>query len=95
MPFLQMRLKAESEVRALRRQIKPYKEINMSTTDDLRPKKSKATKVVEAFSDLSLKEQIQSFEDCRGILEQSLNTEKANLSAQRTDIENILEQIQK
>ena len=64
----------------------------MSTTD--KPtKKSKSTKVVEAFSDLSLKDQIQSFEDCRGILEQSLKKENASLSMQRSENEELLELI--
>ncbi len=58
-------------------------------------KKSKAVKVVESFAELSLKDQIQSFEDCRGILEQSLNTEKASLSQKRTDVEELLELIKK
>ena len=58
-------------------------------------KKSHVTKNVESFAKLSLKDQIEAFELHRGILEQSLNTEKANLSSQTTDIESILEAIKK
>ncbi len=58
-------------------------------------KKSPVTKNVEAFAKLSLKDQIEAFELHRGILEQSLNTEKAALSQKRTDVEELLETIKR
>ena len=91
MPFLQMQLEAERKVRALRRQIKPYKEIDMSE----QIKKSPYTKTIESYSKLNLQDQISAFEMIRGILEQSLNTEKASLSQKRTDVEEMLELIKK
>ena len=58
-------------------------------------RKSPVTKNVESFAKLSLKDQIEAFELHRDILEQSLTQEKANLSSQTIDIQNILEQIKK
>ena len=86
-----MRLKAESEVKALHRQIKPYKEIDMPE----QTKKSPYTKVIEGYSKLNLQDQVEAFDIIRGILEQSLNTEKASLSQKRTDVEELLELIKK
>lgn len=96
MPFFQMRLKAEAEIRKIRREDKPYipnLEIMSKPANETPVKKSKPTKVVEAFEALNLEDKGETLELMTELYRVDLQKKQDDLMNEVSDLKNKQEKL--